>query len=80
MKADYNRKIKAVQQAMEDLDDKVRYREEIGSSEKRVKELVKKYTTFLELTHELVFDFIDYVEVGEKDKKKEQELIVHWKF
>jgi len=80
LKADYNRKIKAVQQAMEDLSDKVRYREEIGSSEKQAKELVKKYTTFLELTHELVFDFIDYVEVGEKDKKKEQELIVHWKF
>ena len=80
LKADYNRKIKAIQQAMEDLDDKVRYREEIGSSEKRVKELVKKYTTFLELTHELVYDFIDYVEVGEKDEKKEQEVIVHWKF
>lgn len=80
LKADYNRKIKAVQQAMEDLDDKVRYREEIGLSEKRVKELVKKYTTFLELTHELVYDFIDYVEVGEKEEKKEQEVIVHWNF
>lgn len=80
LKADYNRKIKAVQQAMEDLADKVRYREEIGLSEKRVKELVKKYTTFLELTHELVYDFIDYVEVGEKNEKKEQEVIVHWKF
>ena len=80
LKADYNRKIKSVQQALEELDEKARYREEIGTSDEKVKELVKKYTTFLELTHELVYDFIDYVEVGEKNEKKEQEVIVHWKF
>ena len=41
---------------------------------------MKKYTAFPELTHELVYDVIDYVEVGEKNGKKEQEVIVHWKF
>lgn len=80
LKADYNRKIKSVQQALEELDEKARYREEIGTSDEKVKELVKKYTDFPELTHELVYDFIDYVEVGEKNEKKEQEVVVHWKF
>ena len=80
LKVDYDRKIKSVQQSMEELAEKIRYREEIGISEEKVMELVKKYTVFSELTHELVFDFIDYVEVGEKNEKREQEVFVHWKF
>lgn len=58
----------------------MKLREEVGSSEERVRELVRKYTTFSELTNELVYDFIDYVEVGEKNEKKEQEVVAHWKF
>lgn len=80
LKTDYNKKIKTVQQSLEELEDKLKLREEVGSSEERVRALVRKYTTFSELTNELVYDFIDYVEVGEKNEKKEQEVVVHWKF
>lgn len=35
---------------------------------------------FAELTNEIVNDFIDYIEVGEKNECQEQEVIVHWNF
>jgi DNA invertase Pin-like site-specific DNA recombinase len=38
-------------------------------------------TEFESLTRELVLDFIDYVEIGEKDPMaKEQEIRIHWLF
>ncbi len=43
-------------------------------------ESLEKYLEFPELTPALVYAFIDYVEIGEKDEKQEQEVIVHWKF
>lgn len=43
-------------------------------------ECLEKYPMFSELTLALVYDFIDYVEIGEKNEKQEQEVIVHWKF
>jgi len=44
-------------------------------------ELINKYYDFSRLTHEMVADFIDYVEVGEKDKEtNDQEVIIHWNF
>ena len=80
LKMDYNKRIKLVQQTMEELEEQVRYREEVGSSEAKTRELIKKHMSFTELTHEIVYDFINYIEVGEKDEKKEQEVLVHWKF
>ncbi|MGN1230709.1 MAG: recombinase family protein [Anaerotignum sp.] len=43
-------------------------------------ESLRKYLVFSQLTPVLVYDFIDYVEIGEKNEKQEQEVIVHWKF
>lgn len=48
-------------------------------SKKSIDELINKYCDFSKLTHEMVADFIDYIEIGERDKKsKEQEIIIHW--
>lgn len=43
-------------------------------------DIVKKHTTFTELTNEMAMDFIDYVEIGEKNKAGGQEIIIHWNF
>lgn len=44
-------------------------------------EALRRFFTFPTLTHELVNAWIDYIEVGEKDKEtKQQELFIHWKF
>lgn len=42
---------------------------------------LRRFFTFPTLTHELVNGWIDYIEVGEKDREtKEQEIVIHWKF
>ena len=46
-----------------------------------VDSLIHKYATFEELTHEIVNEFVDYIEIGEKDiKSDEQEIVIHWRF
>jgi DNA invertase Pin-like site-specific DNA recombinase len=40
--------------------------------------LAKKYADFEKLTSEIVNDFIDYIEVGEKDMYGYQEVHIHW--
>ena len=65
---------------------KSRLEEEISSLKFRVNSLgdiegvIKKYINFDELTHEIVNEFIDYIEIGEKTSDKEQEIVIHWLF
>jgi DNA invertase Pin-like site-specific DNA recombinase len=42
--------------------------------------LVRKYTDFDTLTPEIVNEFIDFIEVGEKNNEDNQEIIIHWRF
>jgi len=53
-------------------------------SKRNIDALIKKYCDYSKLTHEMVADFIDYVEIGEKtksaDRQTEQEIIIHWNF
>ncbi|MFT9497786.1 recombinase family protein [Anaerosolibacter sp.] len=52
----------------------------VDTIEKWVK-AVKKYTGFRKLTHEMVYELIDYVEVGEKNKETGgQKIKIHWNF
>jgi hypothetical protein len=43
-------------------------------------ELLHKYTNFKTLTHEIVNDFLDNIQVGEKNEHGEQEVIINWLF
>ena len=46
---------------------------------KSIEELVEKYCSVTELTYEMITDFIDYIEVGEKDPDtNKQEIKIHW--
>ena len=58
--------------------------ESIKNEEDRIQlltERIKKYIGFKSLTHELINELIDYIEIGEKDEQtKEQEIIIHWLF
>lgn len=40
--------------------------------------LAKRYLNFEELTTEIVTQFIDYIEVGEKDMYNNQDIHIHW--
>ncbi|WDC83748.1 DUF4368 domain-containing protein [Caloramator sp. mosi_1] len=47
----------------------------------RILEKVKMFLDFDKLTHDMVNELIDYIEIGEKDKRtNEQEIIIHWLF
>ena len=48
---------------------------------KSAREIVKRHTDYSKLTHAIVNDFVDYIEIGEKDKTNgKQDIIIHWKF
>lgn len=47
----------------------------------RLLEIIKEYREFKELTHTMVNEFIEYIEIGEKNRiTGEQKVIVHWRF
>ncbi len=43
-------------------------------------DLVRKYAYFTALDHGIINEFVDYIEVDEKDKENNQEIIIHWRF
>lgn len=56
------------------LDNKIKTKEKIGK-------LIKEHTNYSALTHELVNDYIDYIEIEERNKETdEQAIIIHWNF
>ncbi len=67
--------------ARKELAEELELREMERKSQKSALEIVKRYTDYSKLTHEIVNDFIDYIEIGEKDKEAErQDIIIHWNF
>ena len=47
----------------------------------RYMKLVEKYKSFDKLTHTMVNELIDFIEVGQKDKKsREQAIKIYWNF
>jgi len=43
--------------------------------------IIERYKDFKELTPTMVNEFIEYIEIGEKDKlTDEQKIIIHWRF
>ena len=57
--------------------------QEIGfryKSMKNIADLLTKYTSFETLTHEIVNDFIDTIQVGEKNQLGDQQVVINWLF
>lgn len=57
--------------------------EELDTSDKnqsKKDDLIHKYADFAKLDHEIVNEFVEYIEVGEKDSENNQEVIIHWRF
>lgn len=51
-----------------------------NNSNSNLDALIHKYANFKELTHEIVNEFIDFIEIGEKDCDNTQEVTIHWCF
>ena len=46
----------------------------------RLTDVIYRYKNFIELTHAMVNQFIDHIEIGEKTGTEDQKLIIHWNF
>ena len=43
--------------------------------------IINYFKAFKELNYDIVNSFIDYIEIGEKDKQKNtQDVVIHWNF
>lgn len=80
IKEEYTRKIKNNSREIEAVEGKLSICCNSSTVSQEIHNIVKKYTTFTELTNEMAVDFIDYVEIGEKNEAGEQEVIIHWNF
>jgi len=65
--------ITQLQKAIDKLEDKTR-------KTKRKLHTIESYIRFQALTQEMVNDFIDFIEVGEKSPADEQPIHIHWLF
>lgn len=79
LKTGFDREYDSVVESMTALDDKLAVLEQESREKRSIEELIEKYCSFDELTHEMAADFIDYIEVGEKDPETgKQEIKIHW--
>jgi hypothetical protein len=81
LKDEFDHELCQMKDTEKQLSEELRRYEEEKKVKKNVKELVMRYTDYSILTHEIVNDFVDYIEIGEKDKETDtQEIIIHWNF
>ena len=81
LKNDFESEAEGLEKKRAEIQKKIEHIKEKTEFEKNLKGAVGKYADFSKLTYEIVNDFIDYIEIGEKNKEtKEQEIIIHWNF
>ena len=79
LKGRFDQECDNVEKTVMELEEKADALEQEKSKKKDIEELIGKYCCFDKLTYEMVTDFIDYIEVGEKDPDTEkQEIRIHW--
>lgn len=81
LKADFENELQNLKSKKKIIDLDIEKLEYETDSKSDVIEVVRRHTNYSKLTHEIVNDFIDYIEIGEKNKEtEEQEIIIHWNF
>ena len=80
LKNDFDKKISRNKSDIEFVENKLGFMKNNEENENKYKKIIERYTSFEQLTNEMVFDFIDYVEVCEKDENRHQNVIIHWRF
>lgn len=79
LKEGFDREYNDVEKNISVLQDRIAALESENKEKKSIEELIRKYCSFEKLTHEMAADFIDYIEVGEKNPDTgKQEIKIHW--
>ncbi len=79
LKPRFDQEYHQIEKKIRILEDQIGILEQENSEKRDIEQLVQKYCCFDKLTFEMVTDFIDYIEVGEKDSETgKQEIRIHW--
>lgn len=81
MKDEFDKELCRLNEKRQKLAGKLELYETEKKTQRSISEKVRKYTDYSKLTYAIVNDFIDYIEIGEKNKETgQQEIIIHWNF
>lgn len=83
LKENFDNELVELQKTSLETVQKIQKIEELIQSKDSIIQSVQRYADFSELTHEIVNDFIDYIEIDERkqnDSSEEQRIIIHWNF
>lgn len=83
LKENFDNELVELQKTSLETIQKIQKIEELIQSKDSIIQSVQRYADFSELTHEIVNDFIDYIEIDERkqnDSSEEQRIIIHWNF
>lgn len=81
LKDEFDTELCKLNERRKKLTEEIELRETEKKAQKSASEIVKRYTDYSKLTHSVVNDFIDYIEIGEKNKTTgQQEITIHWNF
>lgn len=81
LKRDFEDELQTIKERKSRIISEIKCMEGHLDSKEDAADMIRQYTDYSSLTHEIVNDFIDYIEIGEKDKETEnQEVIIHWNF
>ena len=81
LNADFEEELSQLKESKAEIEQKLQDIKQKEDSKDNISDIVRRYADYTKLTHEMVNDFIDYIEIGEKNKNyDEQEIIIHWNF
>jgi DNA invertase Pin-like site-specific DNA recombinase/ssDNA-binding Zn-finger/Zn-ribbon topoisomerase 1 len=80
LKESLNQQIVILSDKSKDLKESVKSLARDNMKYERKDDLIRRYADFEALDFEIINEFIDYIEIGEKDNEKNQEIVIHWRF
>lgn len=70
--------INKLRREQEKIKNEIEYLQQEAVTKSDAVDMAKKYVNFEELTNEIVNDFINYIEIGEKDLYGNRDIEIHW--
>lgn len=81
LKSEFEKELQILKEAKQKKSSKLQQLEKQLGSKQDLSEVVQRYTDYSLLTHEIINDFIEYIEIEERDdENKRQNIIIHWNF
>lgn len=81
LKSEFEDELRVLKEKRQEMVIVIEHLEHMLKSKEDILEVIHRHTDYSVLTHEIVNDFIDYIEIGEKDKEtNQQDIIIYWNF